>query len=732
MGLSRKTVEQIRDLLQKHPKGLSITDLAKVAGINRNTAGRYLDQLLLSGQVEMHHFGMAKLFRLSERLPVSAVLSISSELVLQLDGSLRVIFINDPFLEFAGASAKRTVGKNIEFTEIPSLFGDYFSDLLIHLREGVAGTEWSEEVSLPERRTVFFCRIVPTVFNEGAKGVSVLFEDISARKRDEAQIRQSEARLRSIIRVSPIGIGVVQDRVFLEVNARFCQITGYTSGELIGHSARLLYRTQEEFDRVGLVMYGMIRDRGTGSVETQWQRKDGAVIDALMRSTPLDPDDPSKGITFTALDVTARKRAEGALRESEGRLSEVNSAFLSFSPDPVGNINTLTGLAGRMLQGTCALYNRLESGLLCSLGMWNTPPGFKSCDKPEGHICNDIILEGRDSPTIIPDLMTSSYAESDPNVRRYQLHTYIGIPVKIGERFLGSLCVVYGKHYSPTMQEQEILSLLAKAISIEDERRTAVLALRESEDRYRNLVEISPDAVILHHEGRIVYVNPAAVSLFGAAGPDEIIGKSVFELIQPEYRETVRNNIRKDLEGEKTPTTELQMLRIDGTPIVVEGRGVKTYFDGKPAVLVSMRDITERKKREIALKSSEERYRRLLEQSFDAVVIHKGGKIVLANDATAMIAGASSPEDLIGRSIYDFVHPVSLQFVKSRLADLGTKDEMIFPLVRETFTRLDGTPVEVEVMSTWFMDKGIPAVQVVFRAVKPEKIGKGSPDPSEK
>ena len=136
--------------------------------------------------------------------------------------------------------------------------------------------------------------------------------------------------------------------------------------------------------------------------------------------------------------------------------------------------------------------------------------------------------------------MTSSYADSDPNVRQYRLHTYIGIPVKIGEKFLGSLCVVYGEHYSPTLQELEILSLLAKAISIEDERRTAVQALRESEDRYRNLVEISPDAVILHREGTIIYVNPAAVSLFGAAKPEEIVGKPVFELIQPECRETVR------------------------------------------------------------------------------------------------------------------------------------------------------------------------------------------------
>jgi|WetSurMetagenome_2_1015567.scaffolds.fasta_scaffold00010_78 PAS domain S-box-containing protein len=684
MGLSRKTVERIRDLLQQHPHGLSITNLAKIAGINRNTAGRYLDQLLLSGQVEMHHFGMAKLFRLSERLPVSAVLSISSEFVLQLDSSLRVIFINDPFLEFAGTTAKDIVGKNIEFTGIPSLFGDDGSVLLVRFRAGVTGTEWWGEVSLPEQRTIFFCRIVPTVFNEGTKGVSVLFEDITSRKRDEEHIRQSEARLRSIIRVSPIGIGVVQDRVFLEVNARFCQITGYTSDELIGQSARMLYRTQEEYDRVGLMKYAMIRDRGTGSVETHWLRKDGVVIDVLLRSTPLDTSDASKGITFTALDITARKRAEVALRESEAKLQ------LALSGSEMGMWELdMQSSTGSIDERAAAILGYRKSDIGSFRAEWDALSHPDDVPLIRQRLAD--YLEGR-----------SSIFESEHRMR----HTSGRWIWVLGRgKSAGGLSDGSWKKISGTMQDIT-------------ERKNAEQELRESEDRYRNLVEISPDAVFLHRNGTIIYVNPAATSMLGARHPEEIIGKNVFEFIRPDYREPVMENIKKDLAGEKTPPIELQMHQLDGTPFIVEGRGVKTYFDGKPAVQVSMRDITERKKREIALKSSEERYRRLVEQSFDAVVIHKGGKIIVANEATAAIAGASSPEDLIGRSIYDFVHPVSQQFVKDRLADLGTKELMTFPLVRETFRRIDGKPVDVEVMSTWFMDNGIPAVQVVFRIVK--------------
>ena len=91
MVLRREITAQIKEVLEKHPEGLSITDLVKSVDINRNTAGRYLENLLLSGQVEMRRFGMAKMYTLAKRLPVSSVLSISSELVMQLDSGQRII-----------------------------------------------------------------------------------------------------------------------------------------------------------------------------------------------------------------------------------------------------------------------------------------------------------------------------------------------------------------------------------------------------------------------------------------------------------------------------------------------------------------------------------------------------------------------------------------------------------------------------------------------------------------
>ncbi|MCU0604725.1 MAG: GAF domain-containing protein, partial [Desulfobacterales bacterium] len=159
-------------------------------------------------------------------------------------------------------------------------------------------------------------------------------------------LRESEASLKSIFRVAPIGIGVVDalreseasltsvfpvaanrmgaghERILARVNDRMCEMLGYDAQELTGKSARLLYPTDEEFDYVGREKYIQIREKGAGSVETRWRRKDGSVIDVLLTSTPIDPSDLSRGVTFTAMDITERKHAESERRSLEERLRQ--------------------------------------------------------------------------------------------------------------------------------------------------------------------------------------------------------------------------------------------------------------------------------------------------------------------------------------------------------------------------------------------------------------------------
>lgn len=162
----------------------------------------------------------------------------------------------------------------------------------------------------------------------GCRGMS---RDITARKAIERKLKERQELLDSIIKVAPIGIGMVVDRVITMANSRVSEITGYDIDEIIGRSARVLYPSREAYDWVGENKYEQIKVSGTGTVETKWVTKSGKPVDILLSSTPLDPADLSKGVTFTALDITGRKNAEKALQKSENRYRSVyETAPLAF------------------------------------------------------------------------------------------------------------------------------------------------------------------------------------------------------------------------------------------------------------------------------------------------------------------------------------------------------------------------------------------------------------------
>ncbi len=181
-------------------------------------------------------------------------------------------------------------------------------------------------------------------------GVIGFAENITDRKQAEEALRESEARMQSIFRVAPTGIGVVADRVLKQVNERMCEVTGYSEEELVGQNARVLYPTDEDFEYVGREKYIQICDHGTGTVETRWLCKDAKIIDVLLSSTPLDMTDLSKGVTFTALDITERKRLEQDLVISKETAEAANRAKSEFLANMSHEIRTpLNGVLG-MLQ----------------------------------------------------------------------------------------------------------------------------------------------------------------------------------------------------------------------------------------------------------------------------------------------------------------------------------------------------------------------------------------------
>ncbi|MDP3437818.1 MAG: PAS domain S-box protein [Bacteroidales bacterium] len=156
--------------------------------------------------------------------------------------------------------------------------------------------------------------------------------------------------LQSIFLAAPIGIGFLVNRVFAEVNPKFSEITGYSKEEVIGNNALMLYPSKEEYDFVGEEKYRQIREKGSGSVETKWRRKDGIIIDILLSSTPFDPSDHGKGVTFTALDITDRKLAQDKVREKDIQFRKLSAnvpdLIYQFTRSPDGKYTVPIASAG--------------------------------------------------------------------------------------------------------------------------------------------------------------------------------------------------------------------------------------------------------------------------------------------------------------------------------------------------------------------------------------------------
>jgi PAS domain S-box-containing protein len=174
-------------------------------------------------------------------------------------------------------------------------------------------------------------------------------------------------------------------------------------------------------------------------------------------------------------------------------------------------------------------------------------------------------------------------------------------------------------------------------------------ALKESEIKYRKLVENSPDAIAIYVEGKIVFVNNECLRLMAAENPSELLGKSVLKFVHPDSHALVIERMKQtEAEGNVLPLAEEKFVRLNGSVVEVEVKAMSIRFGNKMAVQLIVRDITERKRAEEELKEKKERYRGLSEASFEAIFISENGICIEQNQAAEKMFGYTS-EEAIGR-----------------------------------------------------------------------------------
>jgi diguanylate cyclase (GGDEF)-like protein/PAS domain S-box-containing protein len=226
--------------------------------------------------------------------------------------------------------------------------------------------------------------------------------------------------------------------------------------------------------------------------------------------------------------------------------------------------------------------------------------------------------------------------------------------------------------------------------------------LRESEERYRLLVESSPEPIMVHSDMRVAYANPACLRFIGAEKLEDLIGKPVLDLLAPEYHAVVRDRIRKSY-LEKVPALPLmeKYIRLDGKPVYAEVSSAPTVYQEKNATQVVLRDVTQRLLAEEALKESELKFRSIVEQSLDGIALSdENGLIIEWNPAEETITGIPRADALGKDSVDLMLHllpnqpPDRIERIKNKMTNLlanNTKTFWFDDFSEQLIQRADGT-----------------------------------------
>jgi PAS domain S-box-containing protein len=491
-------------------------------------------------------------------------------------------------------------------------------------------------------------------------GAVHIMSDVTERKQVEEALRQSEEKYRTILETMQEAYYESDLTGHLTfVNDALCRHLGYTKEELIGKDfrqyqdeahAKKAYQTFNEIYRTGEPLKAR---------ESEYIRKDGTkgiyeVSASLMR------DGQGKPIGFRGVsrDITERKRAEQALQESEERFR----ALYDRSHDCV----FVSDFEGKFIDANQAALTLLgyEKTDICSLN-------FAS------------VLDERDISKGLEDFNEMIQTGFQKEISLYRLRRKDGGIVYVETQ--GSVIYRDGKPHS-------ILGI-ARDVT---ERKRMEEALRESENKFRNLVENSIVGVYLVQDGLFKYVNPRGAEIHGYEIEEMVDKMGPKQMTLPEDWPTVEVSIGKRMRGEEDffhyefrVVTKSQEIRN------VEVFGSRATYQGRPAVLGTMLDITDRKRTEEALRRSEERYRNILESIQDGYTeTDLAGNFILVNSVTCKHLGYTK-EELTGMNYRQYTSEENAKRIKRLYTEVYKTGKPINLTDHELISK-DGTTATYE------------------------------------
>jgi len=445
------------------------------------------------------------------------------------------------------------------------------------------------------------------------------------REAAEEELRRSEKHYRLLFQGNPHPMWVfdLETLAFLEVNEAATHHYGYSRQEFLRMTISDLRAA--ESTRGKAVPPADVKAQG---LVWRHKRKDGGEMDMEVIWSPLVFEGKLAALTL-ATDVTARRRVtqrNTVFARLSHNLSAVTTAaeaalficeaadelfhwddfaldLYSADRDAVVSLLTITTIDGQRVEIPASLQPKAANALI-----------------------QRVITRGA-------ELVTAAETGDKEG-------TTMLAPIRKGERVIGVLFIQRRESNSYAARDVEILQTLADQCGGALQRVQVEEELRQSQRRFRDLFENSPDAIFVEDmNGKVLDVNRGACTLHGMSR-EELIGSNAIEnLIPPGRRESAREEFKKIADG-KLSWIESESARSDGRVVPVEIRVVRVEFEGSPALLLHVRDITERRSAEMALRSSETLFRSVWENSVDGMrLTDENGMIIAANEAFCRLVG---------------------------------------------------------------------------------------------
>jgi len=440
--------------------------------------------------------------------------------------------------------------------------------------------------------------------------------DITEQKRTEEELRRSEERFRATFEQAAVGIVQVGlDGEWLRVNDKFCNIIGYEREELEAVSVFHLISpedSEKDLDVGVRMLAGEFRDY---TEEKLIVGKEGKrVWINLTVSLVHDDSDEPRYFIAVAEDIGKRKQAEEDLRLRDRAVAASSNGIVITDPNLPDNPIVYVNPAFERITG----YTASEAlGRNCRFMQ-----GEEDRNQPALTELREALREGRYSRVVLRN-------------RR-----------KDATPFWNELSV------SPVRDEAGRLTHFVGVQNDVTERQRTQEELRQSEERFKVLAQEVVEGIILIEDGKIIDANRSLTEMFGY-DLEELVGRDAIELTLPENREMVRHRIS----DEDTRVYESEGLKKDGTIFPIEIRPRHLPYSGRRIRVTSVIDLTERKRAEDAVRESEKRFRALVQNASDIIlVLDAEGTVLYESPAVERVLGYS-PEERVGINAFDQIHP---------------------------------------------------------------------------